>query len=130
MPEPSAVRSSDQLSGLTIGVALGSDADTFARNLRQSTPSLILHSNYDTAALAFADLRRGALDGVIADNTATLIALNQAPGLRFVPPALTLEPYAIAMSNRAFLLHERVNAALESLRGEGWFGRKTAEWFR
>lgn len=124
--EDSPITSAAQLDSLRVGVALGSDADTLARSL----PRLHLRASYDTPALALADLRRGALDAVLTDNAAALITLNSAPGLRFVPPALTLEPYAIGMSNRAFLLRERVNIALEALRGAGWFERKTVEWFR
>lgn len=128
--QDSSVQDSSQLAGLAIGTALGSDADTLARSFAAADSTITLRDSYDTPAQAFADLRRGALDAVIADNAAAQIAINTAPGLRFVPPALSLEPYAIAVSNRAFLLRDRINAALEELRREGWFEEAGRKWFQ
>lgn len=127
--EDSPLERTDQLSGLTIGAALGSDADTLARSFVVQDHGIILRDGYDTPAEAMADLRSGTLDAVLADNAAAQIAINSAPGLRFVPPALTLEPYAIAVSNRAFVLHNRINIALDELRKEGWFEEAAKRWF-
>lgn len=126
----SSVGSVADLAGKTVGVALGSDADTFVRSLPATEPPLILRATYDTSDQAFAALRAGELDSVVADNAATLSALNRAPGLRGVSPALTLEPYVIATPSSAYLLRDTVNAALESLRAEGWFEENGKRWFR
>ena len=113
----------------TVGVALGSDADTFARALAARSPTVHVRTSYDTPAQALDALRAGAVDAAIVDNAAALTALNSAPGLRFVPPALTLEPYAIAVSNRAFLLHDQIDGALDTLRKEGFFEANGRKWF-
>lgn len=130
VPDDSSIGSTDDLAGKTVGVALGSDADTFVRSLVKNNPRLLLRANYDTPDQAFAALRAGDLDAVIADNAAALSAINRGSGLRFVPPALTLEPYAIATSTRAYLLRDTINVALESLRDEGWFEDSGRRWFR
>ncbi len=117
------------LAGRRLGVALGTDADTYARQFAATHPSVDVHSAYDTPAEAFADMRRGQLDAVIADNAAALIDLGQTPGLQTVGPALTLEPYAIAMPGEAYQLRDAVNRALESLRQEGFFERNGTAWF-
>ncbi|MBC8163043.1 MAG: amino acid ABC transporter substrate-binding protein [Roseiflexaceae bacterium] len=130
VPERSPIGSVDGLRGQRVGVALGSDADTFLRGLAAKDPGLELHANYDTAAQAFADLRAGRLEAVVADNAAALAAIHQAPGLRFVPPALTLEPYAVAVSNRAYLLRDQIDAALETLRDQDWFEQAGRRWFK
>jgi len=118
-----------QLSERMLGVPLGSEADTYARRLAAGDPSIRLRSNYDTAGEVVADLRRGALDAAIVDNAAALSALGSAPGLRLVEPALTLEPYVLAMPVEAFQLHDEVNRALDELRREGFFDQLGRKWF-
>jgi polar amino acid transport system substrate-binding protein len=117
------------LSGRTIGAPLGSDADTYARTLLTNEPTIVLRSSYDTAAEALADLLRGALDAAIVDNASALGAVGRAPGLRLVEPALTLEPYVLAMPAEAFQLRAEVNRALDELRREGFFDRLGRKWF-
>jgi polar amino acid transport system substrate-binding protein len=117
------------LAGRRLGVPLGSDADTYARNLVTSEPTILLRSSYDTAAEVLADLRRGALDAAIVDNAAALGAIGHAPGLRLVGPALTLEPYVLATPAAAFQLRAEVNRALDELRTEGFFDAIGRKWF-
>jgi polar amino acid transport system substrate-binding protein len=118
-----------QLGGRILGVPLGSEADTYARRLAAGEPSVQLRSNYDTAGEVVADLRRGALDAAIVDNAAALGALGRAPGLRLVEPALTLEPYVLAMPAEAFQLQAEVNRALDELRRAGFFDELGRKWF-
>lgn len=119
----------DQLGAATVAVALGSDADTFARALAARSPAVHVRASYDTPAQALDALRAHAVDAAIVDNAAALTALNSTPGLRFVPPALTLEPYTIAVSNRAFLLRDQIDGALDTLRKEGFFEANGRKWF-
>ncbi len=130
VPQQSSITASDQLSGRSIGVPLGSDADTYARSLAAADPTITLRADYDTPPEVLDALSRGEIDAAIVDNAAALIGIARRPGLRFVPPALTLEPYTIAVSSRAFLLRDKVNAALEELRLEGFFERNGEKWFR
>ena len=125
----SSIAAADQLGAATVGVALGSDADTFARVLAARNPTVHVRADYDTPAQALDALRAHAVDAVIVENAAALTALNSAPGLRFVPPALTLEPYTIAVSNRAFLLRDQIDGALDTLRKEGFFEANSRKWF-
>ena len=122
------ISSTADLAGRGVGVALGSDADTYARGLVARDPRIRLRSSYDTSADALADLRRGALDAVITDNASALVELAGAPELRLVT-ALTLEPYALAVPAPAFQLHAEVNRALEELRREGFFEQLGSRWF-
>ena len=129
VPQGSPITRQDQLQGRTIGAPLGSDADTYARKLAAQNPTISLRSNYDTPAEALADLRRGALDAVIVDNAAALSEIGRRPGLRLVEPALTLEPYVLAVPVEAFQLHAEVNRALDELRSEGFFDQIGKKWF-
>ena len=92
-------------------------------------PTIVLRSNYDTPAEVLADLRRGALDAAIVDNAAALSEIGRGPGVRLVDPALTLEPYVLAMPSEAFQLHAEVNRALDELRKEGFFDQLGRKWF-
>jgi polar amino acid transport system substrate-binding protein len=129
VPAGSPISGPGQLGGHTLGAPLGSDADTYARKLALTDPTIVLRSSYDSPAEALADLRRGALDAAIVDNAAALSAIGRAPGLRLVEPALTLEPYIIAMPAEAFQLHAEVNRALDELRAEGFFDELGRKWF-
>jgi ABC-type amino acid transport substrate-binding protein len=129
VPDGSSITSPDKLSGRRLGAPLGSDADTYARNLVTSNPTILLHSQYDTAAETLADLRRGLLDAAIVDNAAALTEIGRIPGLRLVDPALTLEPYALALPAEAFQLRTEVNRALVDLRSEGFFDQLGKRWF-
>jgi polar amino acid transport system substrate-binding protein len=129
VPTSSQIAGPDQLGGQRLGAPLGSDADTYARNLVTNDPTILLRSNYDTPAETLADLRRGALDAAIVDNAAALTEIGRTPGLRLVEPALTLEPYALAMPAEAFQLRAEVNRALDELRVEGFFDQLGRKWF-
>jgi polar amino acid transport system substrate-binding protein len=129
VPECSAIAGQDQLGGHTIGVPLGSDADTYARRLASGDSTIIVHSNYDTPAEVLADLRDSKLDAAIVDNTSALSDLGHRPGLQIVGPALTLEPFVLAVPVEAYQLQEAVNRALEELRREGFFERAAKKWF-
>jgi polar amino acid transport system substrate-binding protein len=129
VPEGSPIAGQQQLGGLTVGVPLGSDADTYARRLAAGDPSITLRSGFDTPAEVLDALRRGRLDAAIVDNVSALIDLGHRPGLRAVGPALTLEPYALAVPVEAYQLRDEVNRALEALRGEGFFEQVGKKWF-
>jgi polar amino acid transport system substrate-binding protein len=129
VPQGSAIAGQDQLGGRTIGVPLGSDADTYARRLASGDSTITVHSNYDTPAEVLADLRDSKLDAAIVDNTSALSDLGHRPGLQIVGPALTLEPYVLAVPVEAYQLQEAVNRALEDLRREGFFERAAKKWF-
>ncbi len=129
VPVGSPIAGQAQLAGARVGVPLGSDADTYARGLAAGDPSIVVRAGYDTPAEVLADLRRGALDAAIVDNAAALIDLGHRPGLTTAGPALTLEPYALAVAADAFQLRDAVNRALEQLRQEGFFERNGHKWF-
>jgi polar amino acid transport system substrate-binding protein len=128
-PNHSPIAGVDQLGSHTIGAPLGSDADTVARKLAASDTSITLRSDYDTPTAVLADLRSGTIDAAIVDNASALSALGHYPGLKTVGPALTLEPYVLAVPIEAYQLHNAINRALEDLRQEGFFEQVGKRWF-
>jgi ABC-type amino acid transport substrate-binding protein len=129
VPKDSTVTGVEQLSGLRVGAPLGSEADTYLRKLVMSDPSIIANSEYDLAYQVLDALRRGSLDAAIVDNAAALHALGNYDDLKMVGPALTLEPYVLAMPVAAFQLRSEVNRALDELRAEGFFEVLNERWF-
>src|SRR5919201_5086523 len=67
VPDGLPITGPDKLGGHTVGAPLGSDADTYARQLMMNHPTIRLRSNYDPPTEVLADLRRGALDAAIVD---------------------------------------------------------------
>ena len=92
-------------------------------------PTITLRSDYDTPAAVLADLRRGALDAAIVDNASALSDLGHQPGLIALDPALTLDPYVLAVPAEAYQLHDSINHALGDLRDEGFFEQLGKKWF-
>jgi ABC-type amino acid transport substrate-binding protein len=129
VPRATSIAGVQQLGGRRVGAPLGSEADTYLRKLRANDPTISAQSNYDTAAEVLADLRRGALDAAIVDNAAALQTVGRDPALRLIEPALTLEPYVLAMPVAAFQLRAEVNRALEELRAEQFFEQLNEKWF-
>ena len=129
VPQDSQIAGPQQLGERMIGAPLGSDADTFARKLAAGDHTITLRSDYDTPAALLADLRRGALDAAIVDNASALSDLGHQPGLKALGPALTLEPYVLAIPAEAYQLHDSINRALDNLQKEGFFEQLGKKWF-
>lgn len=129
VPRGSQISDAGQLGGKRLGAPLGSDADSYARTLVRADASIHLSTIYDTPPEVLAALARGDLDAAIVDNVAALTEIGQGLQIK-VATALTLEPYTLVMSNRAYELQNRVNVALAELRREGFFEQNGARWFR
>jgi polar amino acid transport system substrate-binding protein len=126
-PELSPISAEADLRGRRVAVALGSDADAYARALRARVPGIVVQPLYDTPADALLALRRGAADAAIVDNTSALVDFRD-PGLH-IAAALTLEPYVLVVAAPAFQLQGEVNRALDELRREGFFEALGERWF-
>ncbi|MBC8075604.1 MAG: transporter substrate-binding domain-containing protein, partial [Chloroflexales bacterium] len=126
----SPAQSLADLRGGRVGATLGSDADDLARRVLTPELGVALASDYDEPNQTLASLASGAIDGAIVDNIAALSAVQRNPALRIVQPALTLEPFVLAMPPRAFQLQAAVNGALKGLQDEGFMGRLNEKWLR
>lgn len=130
VPTASSINSLDQLSGLRVGTALGSDADGLARRMLNDGARFSLANDFDEASQVLSALALGQLDAAIVDHVAALIGCSQHPNLRIVRPELTFEPYALAMPASAFQLNANVNRVIVELQREGFFEELNQRWFR
>ncbi len=125
--DDSSITSMSDVEGKRVGVVLGSDADSYARNLLSQGRVFELRNSYDDLEPVLADLRNTRLDAVITDNTSALMHMR-SPGMHMIT-ALTLEPYVLAIPAAAFQLQEELNRVLAKLEREGFFERTGQKWF-
>lgn len=120
-----AIRSVSDLSGKTVGVELGSNADTEARRLQRATaPNMQLHSVYRSPDEALDALASGEVEAAITDNASAQAYIAAHPGtVNVISPPLTDEPFVVAVPARADALAPSVNATIERLRNSGELAR-------
>jgi polar amino acid transport system substrate-binding protein len=121
----SPIRSAAALDGRTVGVELGSNADTEARRLARTTlPGMQVRSTYHSAEEALAALVRGEVDAAVADNASAQAYLAAHSGaVEVLSPPLTDEPFVVAVPAQATGLAAQVDATIERLRASGELAR-------
>jgi polar amino acid transport system substrate-binding protein len=109
------------LQGRRVGVELGSNGDTDARQLaRTNLPSMQVVSDYHSADEALDALSHGAVDAAIVDNlSAQEYLAAHTGGINVLSPPLTDEPYVVAMPVQASGLAAQVNATINRLQASG-----------
>lgn len=126
VPDPSK---SDSFDGKRLGVELGTYADTMARQIERRSPGLALTSSYHSAEEAAADLRAGALDGIMADAVTAAGLKKRFPELRVSDPPMTDEPYVVAVKAGSPRMLAKINALLNQMSASGELKRLAERWF-
>ena len=126
VPDGSPIKAEAELANRRVAVALGSDADAYARSRAEQIGDMTL-VQFETPTDALSAVRQGQADAAIVDNTSALVDFRD-PGLH-IAAALTLEPYVLAMPASAFQLQSELNRALDELRRDGTFDRIGRRWF-
>jgi polar amino acid transport system substrate-binding protein len=116
----SRIRETQDLAGRSVGVELGSAADTEARRLSRDGVRNIDLQTFDTPQEALDALISRDIDAAITDTSSAYSYARAHPGsISIVSPPLTSEPYVIAMPAGATSLAEQVNATIARLRASG-----------
>ncbi|MEO6457779.1 MAG: ABC transporter substrate-binding protein [Chloroflexia bacterium] len=115
------ITSIEGLQSRTIGVEKGSAADTEARRLsREVAQNILVRSLYLSAEDALSALAKGELDAAITDGVSAQSYMRSNPGsLAIVPPAITDEPYVVAVPAQAPALASSVDSTILRLRASG-----------
>jgi polar amino acid transport system substrate-binding protein len=129
VPESAVIENEGQLGGLVVGVALGSEGDTFVRRLRRDLPTMMVQSSFETPDAALAALAANQLDAVITDAVSALAAISRYDNLK-IARALTFDPYVLAVPVSAYQLQREVDRALDEMRHDNVFDQLNAKWFR
>jgi polar amino acid transport system substrate-binding protein len=111
MPE-NTVYSVNDLAGADIGVLFGSAASTYA------SPHGTLHF-YDSGEALFDDLKNGALDCAIMDESLAVKLTDKAPKLKILPEPVFEHAFSFMIAKENKDLTEDVNSALAGITESG-----------
>ncbi|MNR86283.1 Glutamine-binding periplasmic protein precursor [compost metagenome] len=121
----SKLRTRHELSGLLVGVQLGTTGEEAAKNQ--------LHSQgikpYPDIAPAFDELSGGRIGAVVVDLPVALNELKQRKDLKIIGGTLTAERYGIVASPRQKTLIQQFNAQLAKMKADGRYSKLYAKWF-
>lgn len=112
--EDSAIAGPDNLTGLKIGVQLGTTGDIYADDIENATVE-----RYSKGFEAINALLQDKIDAVIIDNEPAKVFVSQNEGLKIVDEEFTVEEYAIAIGKDNTELLEKVNGSLKKLKESG-----------
>ena len=110
----STIASPDDLTGLTIGVQIGTTGDIYAEDIENAT--IERYSKYFEAINA---LNQDKIDAVIVDREPGKVFVSENEDLKMIDEEFTLEEYAIGVNKEDTELLEKINASLEKLQAEG-----------
>jgi ABC-type amino acid transport substrate-binding protein len=124
----SGVKSTNDLSGRTVGVQLGTTGAGVANKLRREGKIGQVRT-FDSVEDAFNALQNGQLDGVITDFPVSAERANQSDGsLKVVQTIRTGEQYGIAFPKGSDLVG-RVDKALKEIKDDGTYARIYEKYF-
>jgi polar amino acid transport system substrate-binding protein len=123
----SAIASSKDLSGKTIGVQSGTTGEAWAKENVKDAKKLVPYS--DTLS-AFAALQAGQVDAVVNDlPVSAAIVKDTTRGLKIIEEIPTGEQYGIGVSKDNPDLLKAVNDALASMKSAGKYDEIYTKWF-
>jgi len=120
----SSVQSVDDLTGLRIGVQLGTTGERRAREIPRA--ELVLFENIGAA---FIDMENGRLDAVITDLPTAELIVRQRAYSRVAGPPLTSEQYGLAVRLEDADLLLQINRALSAIVSDGRYEKIHDRWF-
>lgn len=112
--EGSTIAGPDDLSGLKVGVQLGTTGDIYADDIENATVE-----RYSKGFEAVNALLQDKIDAVIIDNEPAKVFVSQNEGLVIVDEEFTVEEYAIAVAKGNTELLDKINSSLKKLKESG-----------
>jgi ABC-type amino acid transport substrate-binding protein len=123
------IHSTDDLTGLTIGVQAGTTNKDCADALVKQGKAKDI-KEFETAVQAFDDLVAGRVGAVINDTPASVGIIVDRPGIRIVQILETNEKYGFAVGKDKPDLREAINKALTDMMKEGVYATIYKTWFK
>lgn len=117
------------LSGMRLGVELGSEGDVVGRQLQKKTEGLSLQT-YVAPQDVLRALKEGEVEAAIVDAVSAYQFIAAEGGVQVVGDPLTDELYVIAVRLDSPLLLKAINEALVEMREDGALERLQEQWFR
>jgi len=123
VPEGSAIKGPDDLTGKKIGVQLGTTGDIYVSDVEGAEIS-----RYKKGFEAVQDLMKGAIEAVVIDDQPAKVFVEQNKGLVLLDEPFTEEEYAIAIKKGNTELLDAVNKAIENLKSSGELDKIIAKY--
>lgn len=111
------VHSMKDMKGKKIGVQLGTTGDTYVTDDFKDGKTSI--ERYKKGADAVQSLKQGKIDCVVIDSEPAKAFVEQNDDLKILSTEYTNEDYAIAIAKDKTDLKEKINKAIEELKGDG-----------
>lgn len=117
----------EELTGLKVGVQLGTTADTAAEKYAEDNDFEVV--KYDEIIQTFTAIKAGHVDAIAVDYAVAIDYVSNEPDAYQVSDVmLTNEPIAVVIKNENEPLQEKINQALKEIREEGTLKELSMEW--
>ena len=121
------ISSQEELAGMTVGVQLGTTADTAAEKFAEEYGFEV--SKYDEILQTFSAMKAGHVDAIAVDYAVAIEYVQKDPeSYQISDVMLTNEPIAVAIKKDNVELQEKINAAMEEIRADGTLKAISEKW--
>jgi polar amino acid transport system substrate-binding protein len=122
--DDTSITGKDTLTGKIVGVETGSTGAASISDMEGITVK-----DYADLTSAWEDLLNGTIDAIVSDNTVALEYTSRYPDkLKIVGAPFSQEDYGIAVSKNNPELLDKINAGLETLKGQGFLEELYQKW--
>ena len=117
----------EELTGLNVGVQLGTTADTAAEKYAKENKFEVV--KYDEIIQTFTAMKAGHVDAIAVDYAVAIDYVSKDPETyQLSNVMLTNEPIAVVIKKGNEALQDKINKALGELRSEGKLKEMSMEW--
>jgi polar amino acid transport system substrate-binding protein len=125
--EDSEIAGPDDLSGIVVGVQLGTTGDIYVSDLEAEGTVV---ERYNKGFEAVQALTQGKVDAVVIDGEPAKTFVSETDGIKLLDEAFTEEEYAIAIKKGNTELLDKVNGALKTLSENGKLDEIVAKYIK
>lgn len=116
-----------ELSGMNVGVQLGTTADTAAEKAASEFGFEV--TKFDEILQTFSAMKAGHVDAIAVDYAVAIEYVQKDPeSYQISEVMLTNEPIAVAIKKDNVELQEKINAAMEEIRADGTLKSISEKW--
>jgi polar amino acid transport system substrate-binding protein len=128
-PGDDSVKTPEDLDGKTVGVQLGTTADSAVQKYMEDLDIELI--KYDEIIQTFSAMKAGYVDYIVVDYPVAIEYVGNDPDNFEISSAqLTNEPIGVCIRKEDVELKEKIDEALSELREEGTLAEISVEWLK
>ncbi|HAE60879.1 MAG TPA: amino acid ABC transporter [Eubacteriaceae bacterium] len=128
-PGDDSVKTPEDLDGKTVGVQLGTTADSAVQKYMEDLDIELI--KYDEIIQTFSAMKAGYVDYIVVDYPVAIEYVGNDPDNFEISSAqLTNEPIGVCIRKEDVELKEKIDKALSELREEGTLAEISVEWLK